>query len=181
MATLVTHATTPLFGTNVGSVVAGTILEQSNYLRQTGTNELPEDLIAKHPKHLVRGPSIRHDEWAEMPVIDLSLLDTDRAETVRQVHEAASEWGFFQVINHGIPLEVLRAAQAQGIKFFELPAEIKEKSGCNQGPRTDGGHLGNYVGDNTKQKTSSLFWAESLTFNYETRDEILPEGNEAFS
>jgi hypothetical protein len=172
---------TALPGTNVGSVGNGTMLELSDYLRQTGANELPEDVKAQHPKDIVRGPDIPHDVWADMPVIDLSLLDTDRAETVRQLHEAACEWGFFQVINHGIPLEVLRAAKAEGMKFFELPPEMKAKSEFIKGTRTDGGHLGHYVGDNAKHKASSLFWAESLAFNYEMRDDVWPGGNEAFA
>jgi hypothetical protein len=61
--------------------------------------------------------------------------------------------GFFPGCISRIALEILHDAQAQGMKFFELPVEIKKK----EGPRMDVGGLGNCVG-----KESSSYWAESL-------------------
>ncbi|KAL3518781.1 hypothetical protein ACH5RR_021370 [Cinchona calisaya] len=36
-------------------------------------------------------------------------------------------WGFFQIINHGIPLEVLENVKDADHKFFELPNEERKK------------------------------------------------------
>lgn len=144
----------------------GSLLETLESLRRTGNHELPIELTVNAPL----GSTIRHDEWIqELPVIDLSLLQTDRAGILRQMHKAASEWGLFQIVNHGIPLEVLRNAQAQGLNFFDLPLEDKKKA------------AGHYVGDNTKTNNSSLYWAESLAFRIDMRNDVWPGGNDTFS
>nr|A0A4D6Q440.1 RecName: Full=Flavonol synthase 1; Short=CcFLS1 [Crocosmia x crocosmiiflora]QCF41219.1 flavonol synthase [Crocosmia x crocosmiiflora] len=58
----------------------------------------------------------------EIPVIDLG----DKDGIVGAVAEAAREWGLFQIINHGIPVEVIKELQRVGKEFFELPQEEKE-------------------------------------------------------
>ena len=43
-----------------------------------------------------------------VPVIDFSKLDgAERAETMAQIADGCENWGFFQLVNHGIPLELL--------------------------------------------------------------------------
>ncbi|KAL3513594.1 hypothetical protein ACH5RR_026311 [Cinchona calisaya] len=60
----------------------------------------------------------------EVPVIDLS--DLDEGKIVEMISEASREWGIFQVVNHGIPDEVIRKLQQVGQEFFELPQEEKD-------------------------------------------------------
>ncbi|XP_058190064.1 flavonol synthase/flavanone 3-hydroxylase-like [Rhododendron vialii] len=61
----------------------------------------------------------------EVPVIDLLGGDTED-EGVAAVAAAGGEWGLFQVVNHGIPNEVIRNLQRSGREFFELPQAEKE-------------------------------------------------------
>nr|AKJ87100.1 flavonol synthase [Vaccinium corymbosum] len=62
-------------------------------------------------------------EVLEVPVIDLL---GDEEEVVAAVATAGAEWGLFQVVNHGIPEEVIGNLQRVGKEFFELPREEKE-------------------------------------------------------
>lgn len=68
-----------------------------------------------------------------IPVIDLSDFDQRKAEITEQLWVAATEIGFFQIRNHGIPLEELRAAFAMAQAFFSLPMEQKSQYPLWQG------------------------------------------------
>ncbi|KAL6842188.1 hypothetical protein ACP4OV_028167 [Aristida adscensionis] len=57
-----------------------------------------------------------------LPVIDLSL---SRDDARRAVLDAGKELGFFQVINHGVPEELMRDMEAVCQEFFQLPAADK--------------------------------------------------------
>lgn len=60
----------------------------------------------------------------EIPTVDLS--DPDQKNLVRSIAMASKEWGIFQVVNHGIPTDVISKLQAVGTEFFQLPQEEKE-------------------------------------------------------
>ena len=60
----------------------------------------------------------------QVPTIDFS--DPDEGNLTRLIAEASSEWGMFQIVNHGIPSEVITNLKKAGKEFFELPQEEKE-------------------------------------------------------
>ncbi|GAB4861374.1 iron ascorbate-dependent oxidoreductase [Ancistrocladus abbreviatus] len=60
----------------------------------------------------------------EVPTIDLG--EADEEKVVDLIAKASSEWGLFQVVNHGIPIDAIRRLQEVGREFFELPQEEKE-------------------------------------------------------
>ncbi|WOL06571.1 flavonol synthase/flavanone 3-hydroxylase-like [Canna indica] len=72
-----------------------------------------------------------------IPVVDLAAMD--HAQAVDAIAAAARDWGMFQLVNHGIPAEVVAHLQRVGREFFELPPEKKEvrlqdpKSGSIEG------------------------------------------------
>lgn len=68
----------------------------------------------------------------ELPLIDLARLGNCKDEEKRMI-DAASEWGFFQVVNHGISQELLRKMRRQQMKLFHLPFETKATSGILNG------------------------------------------------
>lgn len=60
-----------------------------------------------------------------VPVIDIHELAG--ADTLAQLDEACREWGFFQVIHHGIPETAIRELFAAAHAFFALPKEDKQR------------------------------------------------------
>ncbi|RCV15826.1 hypothetical protein SETIT_3G088900v2 [Setaria italica] len=59
---------------------------------------------------------------ASLPVIDMSR---GRSEVRRAILDAGMEFGFFMVVNHGIPEEVTRDMEDVCEEFFQLPAADK--------------------------------------------------------
>ncbi|PHU17319.1 Gibberellin 2-beta-dioxygenase 8 [Capsicum chinense] len=72
-------------------------------------------------------------EALELPLIDLNgLKSEDEREKTRcedAIAKASSEWGFFQVVNHGVSLELLRKMSREQMKLFKAPFEIKATAG----------------------------------------------------
>ncbi|KAL3515241.1 hypothetical protein ACH5RR_022143 [Cinchona calisaya] len=97
-----------------------------------------------------------------IPLIDLSVLNTpdsdadDLASLVSQVGDASQKWGFFQVINHGVPLEYREKIELASRKFFALPKEEKLMVG-----RDEMNPLGYYDTEHTKNVRD---WKEVFDF-----------------
>ncbi|OWM79276.1 hypothetical protein CDL15_Pgr003448 [Punica granatum] len=99
-----------------------------------------------------------------IPLIDLSALinspdDHQAIESlVAEVRSASKEWGFFQVINHGVPLEKLRRLEEAARKFFGQPLEEKRKV-----RRDELSTLGYYDTEHTKNVRD---WKEVFDFTF---------------
>ncbi|XP_059649847.1 gibberellin 2-beta-dioxygenase 8-like [Cornus florida] len=81
-----------------------------------------------HPSHQVVAM-----EECDLPLIDLSNLRSEderqRVACAREISRVSSEWGFFQVVNHGISLELLRKMRREQVKLFKAPFESKATCG----------------------------------------------------
>lgn len=66
----------------------------------------------------------------QVPTIDLSGIESGsdrRKEVVEQIGRASENWGFFQVVNHGIPKDVLYG-MLYGVRMFhEQDLEVKKQ------------------------------------------------------
>ncbi|KAJ3676359.1 hypothetical protein LUZ60_003771 [Juncus effusus] len=82
------------------------------------------------PSRYVKPPSDRpnihtNSSRLNIPIIDLS--EKNAVEIASAVSAACKDWGFFQVVNHGIRPELMKQAQEIWRQFFHLPMEEKEK------------------------------------------------------
>ncbi|KAL3538914.1 hypothetical protein ACH5RR_002280 [Cinchona calisaya] len=113
------------------------------------------------PEHRPKPISI---EAEGIPLIDLSVLnssdsstsDDDLARLVSEIGDASQKWGFFQVINHGVPLEYREKIELASRKFFALPKEEKIKV-----RRDEVNPLGYYDVEHTKNVRD---WKEVFDF-----------------
>ena len=66
-------------------------------------------------------------EDCDLPLINLSRLmssDQDNLERDKCIHEiihAATNWGFFQIVNHGVSKELLKSLENEQKKLFNQP------------------------------------------------------------
>ncbi|XP_069150567.1 protein SRG1-like [Solanum lycopersicum] len=66
---------------------------------------------------------------ASVPVIDLQkLISGDSMDSeLQELHSACQQWGFLQVINHGVTPSLLEDFKREVIQLFKLPMEEKKK------------------------------------------------------
>ncbi|KAL2511700.1 Gibberellin 2-beta-dioxygenase 6 [Abeliophyllum distichum] len=55
--------------------------------------------------------------------------DELRSEVSKLIVQACEEFGFFKVINHGIPHDVITRMEQQGYEFFAKPESVKQQVG----------------------------------------------------
>lgn len=129
---------------------------------------LSESGITKIPSRYVKPLSDRptsHLEFnpeANIPVIDLGEEGLGRwsEATLGRVSEACREWGFFQVVNHGIDQGIMREMREKWREFFHLPEEVKAEYANN--PCTYEGY-GSRLG---VEKGAVLDWSDYYFLHY---------------
>ncbi|KAD6794463.1 hypothetical protein R6Q59_021549 [Mikania micrantha] len=62
--------------------------------------------------------------FSQIPLIDLSNPDSKHL-----LVKACQDFGFFKVVNHGIPLHFIHELESEAAKFFASPQSVKEKAG----------------------------------------------------
>ncbi|XVE81808.1 hypothetical protein DITRI_Ditri15bG0095700 [Diplodiscus trichospermus] len=96
-------------------------------LVDTGVTKVPRMFMP--PPHL-RGALDAKKIQCSVPVIDLDGVGYNPQrckEIIDKVRQASETWGFFQVINHGIPLSIMEEMKDGVRRFFELDVEVKKQ------------------------------------------------------
>ncbi|KAK4732533.1 hypothetical protein R3W88_025521 [Solanum pinnatisectum] len=97
-------------------------------LVDAGITKVPQIFILP-PKNMPESLDTSEKQFI-FPVIDLEGIDEDpikHKEIVDKVRDASETWGFFQVVNHGIPTSVLEAMLQGTREFFEQDIEVKKQ------------------------------------------------------
>ncbi|KAK4379982.1 hypothetical protein RND71_001844 [Anisodus tanguticus] len=116
-------APVPSFPVKVGHI------DDVQELKKTKPSSIPErfvrDIIERPKLAAVTTPSSCN---LNIPVVDLSKLlnSQDLHYEIKKLSSSCDEWGFFQVINHGIDLDLLEKMEKIAMEFFMLPLEEKQ-------------------------------------------------------
>ncbi|CAL5395265.1 unnamed protein product [Camellia sinensis] len=103
---------------------------------KTGVKGLVDAGIARVPKIFIQPPDNRNkttnpsNTQFSFPIIDLTIIDKDpirRKVVIDEICEAAENWGFFQVVNHGIPESVLEEMKKGVHRFYEQDSEMRKE------------------------------------------------------
>ncbi|CBI33969.3 hypothetical protein VitviT2T_002354 [Vitis vinifera] len=94
------------------------------------------------------------DESPHIPIIDMRKLMVDDDE-MEKLHFACKDWGFFQLINHGVE-EVIEKMKMDVQEFFKLPLE--EKNAYAQPPNNIEGYGQAFV----VSQDQKLDWGDML-------------------
>ncbi|KAJ6861551.1 1-aminocyclopropane-1-carboxylate oxidase [Populus alba x Populus x berolinensis] len=94
-------------------------------LADSGVIKIPRFFV--HPPEKTQQPPSKSSNISlQVPIIDFEGFESSRRmEVVNEIRKASENWGFFQVVNHGIPENVMDEMLAGVKRFHEQPQELK--------------------------------------------------------
>ncbi|KAI8525752.1 hypothetical protein RHMOL_Rhmol13G0254500 [Rhododendron molle] len=102
-----------------------------------GSSLMSVQELAKEPVFAIPQPYIRSEEEPSIPshgsdspqtipVIDMHRLVSGQTDLeLENLHFACKEWGFFQVVNHGVESSVVEKLRNEIQEFYKLPLAEK--------------------------------------------------------
>ncbi|KAK7401650.1 hypothetical protein VNO78_13296 [Psophocarpus tetragonolobus] len=135
-------------------------------LIDSGVSEVPERYIQPLQERMNKKDS----RTCDAPPIDLSKLNgSEHEKVVGEIVGAAETLGFFQVVNHGLPLELLESLKDAAHTFFSLPPENKAVycTGVSPCPRVK------YGTSFVPEKERALEWKDYISMVYSSDEEAL--------
>ncbi|KAL2349083.1 hypothetical protein Fmac_003083 [Flemingia macrophylla] len=128
--------------------------------------ELAKQGITNVPERYVRpdqDPSFFHDTTSlpQIPVVDLNKLLSDDAAELEKLDHACKQWGFFQLINHGVNPSLVECMKKSVQELFNLPLEKKKELWQKAGDMEGFGQMF-VVSDEHKLEWADLFYIVTL-------------------
>lgn len=95
-------------------------------LLDSGITKLPRFFI--HPKESLPKHDATSSCLFHVPVIDFTgYEECRRLEILNEIKEASETWGFFQMVNHCVPVCVMDDMLKAIKEFHEQPSEVKKE------------------------------------------------------
>ncbi|XP_048330197.2 scopoletin 8-hydroxylase [Ziziphus jujuba] len=142
-----------------------------------GVKGLVDSGLSKVPKQYIQPPEERIEKESGspppdqlIPPIDLSKLDgPDHDQVVDDIIQAAETLGFFQVVNHGVPLGLLESLKESAYSFFGQEPEKKAvyRKGSSPSPNVK------YGTSFVPEKEKALEWKDYISMVYTSDDDAL--------
>ncbi|KAG8637278.1 gibberellin 2-beta-dioxygenase 1 isoform X2 [Manihot esculenta] len=85
----------------------------------------------------------------------IPIIDPSKSDSKHLLVKACEDFGFFKVVNHGIPMESISRLESEALSFFSLPLSEKQKAG----PPNPFGYGNKIIGPN-----GDVGWVEYLLF-----------------
>ncbi|KAL5561861.1 hypothetical protein UlMin_031608 [Ulmus minor] len=129
-----------------------------------GITKVPRFLIHP-PENLSRPPpsSSAINADFQVPVIDFAGHESSRRmEILKEIREAAETWGFFQMVNHGVPENAMNDLIEGVRRFHEQPKEMKMEWYSRDSQRRVRYYCN---GDLLVSKTAN--WRDSIVFDFQ--------------
>uniref|UniRef100_A0A7N0UBK8 Fe2OG dioxygenase domain-containing protein n=1 Tax=Kalanchoe fedtschenkoi TaxID=63787 RepID=A0A7N0UBK8_KALFE len=87
------------------------------------------NMVVASPCSHISNAKTGAQENYQIPVIDISAKDKNRSEIRNLILGACQDFGFFKVINHGVPSDVIARVEQEGLAFFSKPHASKLEAG----------------------------------------------------
>ncbi|CAN7107177.1 unnamed protein product [Brassica rapa subsp. narinosa] len=146
------------------------VVKQGNGVKgliDSGMSCVPQPFVQPLSERIAT-PHARTCEAAQP--IDLSQLDGPRHKEVsKQITEAAATLGFFQVVNHGVSVELLELLKTSAHKFFAQPPEKKAIYLKEVSPSK----LVKYETSFVPEKEKAIEWKDYVSMLYTNDHEVL--------
>ncbi|KAH9291952.1 hypothetical protein KI387_042856 [Taxus chinensis] len=105
---------------------------------------VPERYIRPKQERNIGCSALNAPASLQIPVIDMGRIvsgcHSTRQHEMARLSKACQEWGFFQVLNHGIDGRLLERIKKVVMEFFKLPLQEKEKYAMMPGTIQGYGH-----------------------------------------
>ncbi|KAK7275066.1 hypothetical protein RIF29_16173 [Crotalaria pallida] len=128
--------------------------------------ELAKQPLIKVPERYVcpnQDPPVASDTISlpQVPVIDMNKLLSEDAAELEKLDQACKQWGFFQLINHGVNPSLVENVKIGVQEFFNLPMEEKKKLWQRPGELEGFGQMF-VVSEEQKLEWADLFFIYTL-------------------
>jgi len=124
-------------------------------LSEMGLKSVPREYIQPLEERMMKVVS-----GESIPIIDMANCDEPKVQDA--ICDAAQKWGFFQIINHGVPLHVLENVKDATHRFYQMPPQEKVKFTKENSPSN---HV-RYGSSFSPEAEKALEWKDYLSLFY---------------